>query len=201
MEAKKMGRIILAAAFVMSLCCVFAKAHAEDKVLFGFEKDTEGWEIPDWALEKEDYVGKDAAVDTKVADEGKQSLKIDTKFPGGKWTAAYIEIQQYFDWTPYKAVSVDVYLPEGAPVGLKSKMIATIGESWNWVEMAKGTALEPGKWTTITANLLEGSTDFRAKVDDAFRKDIRKIGVRIESNMKPVYEGPIYIDNLRLIEK
>ncbi|HTY45643.1 MAG TPA: hypothetical protein VMD52_06620 [Patescibacteria group bacterium] len=196
-----MGKLKLALCAAMAFVLVTGgMAFAGEKVLFGFEKDMGGWEIPDWAMEKEDYVGTKIELSTAVFKEGKSCLKLDTKFPGGKWTAAYVEIQQYFDWTAYSAVAVDVYLPETAPVGLKSKMILTVGESWAWVEMARSTALEPGKWTTITANIMPASTDFRATVDDAFRKDIRKVGVRIESNMKPVYEGPVYIDNFRLIE-
>jgi len=27
---------------------------------------------------------------------------------------------------------------------------------------------------------------------------VRKLGIRIESNMRPVYSGPIYIDNIRV---
>jgi hypothetical protein len=176
-------------------------AFAAEKVIFGFEDGISGWEIPDWAFEKEDYVAQKAEISTAVAHEGKQSVKLAVKFPGAKWTAAYVETQQYFDWTSYSAVAVDVYLPETAPTGLKAKIILTVGESWNWVEMARSIALEPGKWTVLTANLLPGSTDFRANVDDAFRRDVRKVGVRIESNMKPVYAGDVYIDNFRLTEK
>ncbi|HTY45942.1 MAG TPA: hypothetical protein VMD52_08140 [Patescibacteria group bacterium] len=196
-----MSKLLLVMVLGALLLVTGSRASAAETVLFGFEKDVSGWEIPDWAMEKEDYVAKKIAVDSTYADEGKSSLKMDVKFPGGKWTAAYVEIQQYFDWSAYSAVSVDVYLPPTAPTGLKSKLILTVGESWLWVEMARSTPLEPGKWTTVTANLLSGSTDFRATVDEAFRKDVRKLGVRIESNMKPAYEGQVFIDNLRLAGK
>ena len=46
----------IAVVFIALACVSFA--HAEDKVLFGFEKDTQGWAVPEWALEKEDCVAK-----------------------------------------------------------------------------------------------------------------------------------------------
>jgi hypothetical protein len=120
-------------------------------------------------------------------------------FPGGvKWAAAYVEVQKYFDWTAYKAVSIDVFLPSEAPVGLKAKMILTVGKDWTWTEMTNSISLVPGKWTTITASIVPGSIDWRgAKVLDEFRADVKKLGVRIESN-KAAYSSPVYIDNVRL---
>lgn len=178
-------------------------ASADEKVVFGFEaaKDTQGWEIPEWALSQEDHVAKSIEVSKDVASEGRQSLKVVTAFPGKMWSAALIEDFEYFDWTPYKAVSVDIYIPKEAPVGLKGKIILTVGESWKFIEMARSTALEPGKWVTITANIMPASEDWkRITVDDNFRKDVRKIAVRVEANKKPEYNGPIYIDNFRLIK-
>jgi hypothetical protein len=193
-----MKKILAVALTVASFLTVIGTANAAEEVLFGFEGGSAGWAIPDWALNKEGYVCKKIEVSNDTAAEGKAALKADVKFPGGSWAAGYAEIQQYFDWTPYAAVSVDVYLPETAPAGLKAKLILTVGESWIWAEMAKGTALEPGKWVTVTANLLPGSSDFRAKVDDAFRKNVHKAGVRIESDTKPAYDGVVYIDNFRV---
>lgn len=185
------------------------KAAAEPKrneeVIFSFENDEQGWEIPDWAFEKpEDYVGESIAVSKKYADAGKGSLQIKANFPGKKWTAAYIEDMEYFNWADYSEVAVDVYVPEGAPVGLMGKIIVTQGEDWTWVEMRKPIPLTPGKWVTIRANLMPGSTDWRrVQPTDDWRGDIRKLGIRIESDKKPVYDGFVYIDNVRLtkIEK
>jgi len=177
-------------------------ALAEEKLLNGFEKDLGGWRIPDWTLENTDYVAAKAEISQDFASEGKSSLKITANFPGEKWTGAYVETQEYFDWTPYGKISVDVYLPEGTPMGLTGKFILTVGKDWQWTEMNRGIILEPGKWTTISADLSVGSTDWRRTTcTDAFRKDVRKIGVRIESIRRPVYQGPIYIDNLRLTKK
>ncbi len=195
---KKIAFLILCVGFLVPCA---GHAVAAEKILAGFEKDTQGFEIPDWAMEKEDYVGDSLAASSNYAVEGKSALELKVDFPGGKWTAAYIEVVEYFDWTPYSQVSVDIYLPQDAPAGLKSKLILTVGENWDWTEMSKATALVPGKWTTVTANLKPGSGDWRkGSITDAFRQDIRKFGIRIESNMKPAYKGSIFIDNIRLTE-
>ncbi len=171
----------------------------EAEVLFGFEGKAPMWEIPDWCFEKDDYVGEGYAISNGIAKEGKASLEVMTNFTGGKWTAAYIETQEYFDWSPYQSISADIFLPEDAPAGLRGKFILTVGENWNWTEMSRSSKIVPGQWTTLTASLIPGSTDWRrTEVTDEFRADVRKLGIRVESNMRPVYSGPIYIDNIRL---
>jgi hypothetical protein len=172
---------------------------AKKKVLFSFEEAVPSWEVPDWCFEKEEYVAESIAVSTKYAKDAKSSLEIMANFPGAKWTAAYVEVQQYFDWTPYKTLSADVYIPKEAPFGLQARFILTVGENWTWTEMSRLVKLVPGEWTTVTANLAPGSTDWRrTQVTEEFRADIRKAGIRIESNMRPVYNGPVYIDNIAL---
>ena len=74
-----------------------------------------------------------------------------------------------------------------------------MGEDYTWVEMARLVKLVPGEWTTISANLAPGSTDWRKQqVTDEFRAGVQKLGIRIESNMRPTYSGPVYIDNVRV---
>lgn len=191
---------ILVVGLVAFVACLFSiTAHAEDKVLFGFEKDTQGFEVPDWAMEQEDHVAKNIAVSKDIASEGKQSLKMDCAFPGKVWTGALVEDFEYFDWTPYKAISVDLYIPQTAPSGLKGKLILTVGENWKFCEGARSVQLVPGQWVTVTASIIPGSEDWKKTiVDDNFRKDVRKLAVRVESNKKPEYTGPIYVDNIRL---
>lgn len=192
-------------AIIMALALVFSIAGAssaeEEKVLFSFEKDTQGWEIPEWAIEQEDHVAKTVESSKDVGKEGAGSLKVMAAFPGKLWTAALVEDFEYFDWTPYKEIAADIYIPKEAPIGLKAKIILTVGENWKFTEMARSVALVPGEWVTVSANLLPGSEDWkRTTVDDNFRKDVRKIAIRVESNKKPEYSGPIYIDNVRLIK-
>ena len=104
--------------------------RAAATVLFGFEKDTDGWRIPDWALEKEDCIAREVAVSKDWASEGKQSLAVTSEFLDKKWSGAYVEIEDYYDWSPYGKISVDIYIPKDAPAGLKGKIILTVGEEW-----------------------------------------------------------------------
>lgn len=192
---KKAAVVLLTTGVVLSLSTL---CLAAGEVLSGFESGTQGWEIPEWALEQEDMVGKEITVAKDFASEGKNSLAISVDFPGGKWNGAIAEVVEYFDWTPYGKISVDVYLPKEAPAGLKAKIVLTVGEDWKWTEMARTIALTPGQTTTITANLKPGSEEWKKTVvDDNFRKDVRKLAIRVESN-KPAFKGKIYIDNVRL---
>jgi tetratricopeptide (TPR) repeat protein len=175
------------------------KLRPASKTIFDFEKQIPYWQIPDWCFEKNDYVGKKVANSRQFANKGKSSLKVLADFPGKKWSAVYFEVQEYLDWTPYQDISADVYVPADAPSGLKAKIILTVGDNWKWIEMNRLVKLTPGEWTTITANLVPGSNDWRrTEVTDEFRSDVRKLGIRVESNMRPVYNGSIYVDNVRV---
>lgn len=174
---------------------------ADELVMFDFEGSTQEWVIPDWAKESEDDVGKILSISEEVASHGRGSLQLLADFPGGRWTGSYVEVMMYVtDWGRYGTLKTDVYLPPSAPSGLKGRLILTIGEQWEWTEMNRGIALEPGKWTTITVNLKPNSLDWKTFPTEAFRKDIRKVGLRIESDKSPVYAGPIHIDHIRLSE-
>jgi len=196
-----MKTILAISMAVALLLAAPVSSFGAEKVLFSFEKDTQGWEVPEWALEQQDYVGKTLEVSDDVSKDGKKCLKVNCAFPGKVWTAAIVEDFEYFDWTPYKTISCDLYIPKEAPEGLKAKIVLTVGEGWKFTEMARSIALKPGEWVTITANLQPGSEDWKKTVvDDNFRKDVRKVAVRVESNKKPVYAGPIYIDNIKLAD-
>lgn len=175
------------------------KGSAKDeKTLYDFERDEQGWEIPSWAADKSDHVALCFRTVEKIASKGKGSAEIYAEFPGGKWSGALVEMNQFLDLSKYDSIAVDIYIPPSAPSNLKGKLILTTGESWQFSEMARGIKLIPGKWTTISASIAKGSTDWRqTKVTDDFRSDVRKIAVRVEAE-KAKYSGPIYIDNVRL---
>jgi len=180
---------------------LMGQAEAAEIVVYGFEGSAEGWLIPDWAKTNDDYVGRQLAVSQTYAEEGQSSLELRAEFPGGRWAGAYVEREvDVTDWSAFGRVSVSVYLPADAPSGLQGRIILTVGDQWRWTEMNKGVALTPGAWTTLTANLKPGSMDWKFFPDEAFRKDIRKIGVRIESDRAPAYKGPIFLDNVRLFK-
>ena len=175
------------------------KPITEERTFYDFEGELGGWEVPMWALGKSDYVAKDVEISEDVASKGNSSMKMDTDFPGGAWTAGLVEIQQYLNMSRYRVISADLYLPKNAPIGLKVKLILTVGNNWKFVEMSRSAPLIPGEWVTITANIEPGSYDWKRTVpDESFRADVRMIVVRIESNRRPVYEGPVYIDNIKI---
>ncbi len=197
-----MSRLLMSLIMVgLLLAGTAAYAEEETVVLFGFEDGLQGWDIPDWAYEKPDHVQQSVQPSDKFASEGKGSLEMETDFPGGKWTGAIVEIMQYFDWSNYGKIEADVYLPAGAPEGLKASMVLTVGDEWKWVEMSRAFSLVPGQWVTISGDLKPGSIDWRRiQVDDSFRKDIRKVDIRVFSNNVPAYTGPVYIDNVRVVK-
>ncbi|MFH1783621.1 MAG: hypothetical protein ABH868_01795 [bacterium] len=177
--------------------------HARGNVIYGFEASLDGWEIPEWAREKRDHVADNVSLSRDYAKEGQYSLKIDADFPGGgRWTAAIVEIMEYFDWSDYSKITVDIYIPEGATDKLRGEIVMTVGEDWAWTEMVRTLKLNSGQWTTVEANLKPGmSKDWRVgTMDDKFRSDVRKLAVRVTSDNYPVYKGPIYIDNIKVIK-
>ncbi len=175
-------------------------SYSREIVLYHFEKDPDGWEIPDWALAKGDHVGKQLGVSEFHSTEGKYSLEVDVEFTGSpKWECVYVErLVDVTDWTPFKYLSLDIFLPKDAPRGLKTRIILTVGESWKWSEANKAIALTPGEWTVVKVDLTPDGLAWRRFIDDSFRSDVKKLGVRIESNGKITYKGPIYIDNVKL---
>ncbi|MFH1995696.1 MAG: hypothetical protein ABIJ27_01710 [Candidatus Omnitrophota bacterium] len=173
-----------------------------DLLLYDFESDRLDWEIPEWAADQEDHVAISLNRSQNYAKSGKHSLKVMAEFPGKTWTAALIESERFYDWGPYSWISCYIYLPEDAPKGLKARFVLTVGKEWKFTEMNRAIYLVPGEWNLVTANLLPGSGDWKMiSVDDDFRKDIRKLDVRIESNKKPEYSGAVYIDDIKLSGK
>ena len=192
--------------WAVALLMLASVAHAETAMtIYDFEGGLQDWSIPDWAKEKEEDVGRIVTASQEVASSGLGSMQLLADFPGGAWTGSYVEVFMYVtDWSQFGEIAVDVYLPADAPTGLKARFILTVGEAWTWTEMNRAIVLEPGDWTTITANLKPGSLDWKFFPTDEFRKDVRKVGLRVESDKtkeygtSPVYSGPIYFDNIRL---
>ena len=174
----------------------------EALVMFDFERNNlEEWAIPDWAKEKPDNAGKDLVASTDFASHGQGSAQLMAEFPGRAWSGAYLERMMYVtDWSQFRAIAADIYLPYNVPEGLGARIILTVGEDWTWTEMNRTIPLKPDQWTTVTANLKPGSLDWKFFPDDAFRRDVRKIGIRIEANGPPAYTGPVFVDNIRLLK-
>ncbi|KJJ85731.1 secreted protein [Candidatus Omnitrophus magneticus] len=205
--------------FMVIFCGTVITSHAEIKepIRFDFENGMEGWDIPDWAAEQKDCVGREVKVSDKVASTGHNSFEILGDFPGNLWTSVVVEYEQDMNLKGYKKISVDVFVPQGAGGAANSELflariILTVG-SWWFVEMRKPITITRGKWNTITAQL-EGLGDeelvfwkVREKEQSvsANIQDVKKIGVRVEYNSNPwqegkAYNGPVYIDNVVISE-
>lgn len=171
------------------------------RTLYDFERNEDSWGVPSWAADKPDHVALSSQAVRGIASNGNGSLEVLAEFPGGNWTGALVEIPHYLNLDKYGIISADIFLPPGAPEGLRAKLILTVGENWRFVEMNRGVPLVPGEWTTVIGNISDGSTDWkRTEVDSSFREDVRKIAIRVESNRKPAYKGPFYIDNVTVYD-
>lgn len=177
-------------------------SFSKEILLFNFEKDPDGWEIPDWALGKKDHVAEEIGVSEFQASAGKYALEMGVNFtqePG--WKGAYVErVVDVTDWSPFKFLSADVCIPKDAPRGLRARIILTVGDEWKWTEMNKSIPLTPGEWCVLKVDISPDSLNWRRFVTDSFRSDVKKMGVRVESNGNIAYKGPIYIDNIRLTD-
>ena len=171
------------------------------QTLFSFEKSKQGWENPSWTLAKSDYVLRDLSIASHPSTEGKKSLELIADFPGRKWSCAYAEIFHDLDLDEYETIAADIFIPAAAPEGLKAKFILTVSDNWRYTEMARAVQLIPGKWITLTGDISSESFDWkRTKVDNTFKQDIRKMGIRIEYSKPPPYSGAIYVDNVRVVK-
>lgn len=198
------------AIIVLAMLTVSTHTFAGDRIQFDFEDDPKGWQIPDWAYYQDDHKAKNTEISTDVASTGSGSFKIDCDFPGDLWTAALVERERDMDLTDYETISVDVYLPKGAPRGkLLARFVLTIGDGWYFTEQRDVVPLIPGQWVTLTARLeseySEEQSDWKGRKHKSLYhhiNKIKKIAVRIEYNASPPnfigprYEGPVYIDNL-----
>ncbi len=194
------SRLIVGALMAVQMAMAPA-APAAEIVIYGFEGSSEEWAIPDWAKASGDYVAKEFDVSQQHAEEGSSSLELHASFPGGRWTGAYVEREvEVTDWTDFSRLAVSVYLSPDAPQGLTGRIILTVGDQWQWTEMNRAIPLTPGQWTTVSVNLKPGSQDWKFFPDEQFRRNVRKVGVRIESDGGPVYTGSVFVDNVRLME-
>lgn len=186
----------------LSLTAIPDSALSKEITLYSFEKDPQGWEIPDWAMGKKDNASDGIGISEFQASSGKYALELSVNFRLSEaWQGAYVErVTDVTDWGLFKYISIDVFLPKDAPRGLRARIVLTVGEDWKWTEMNKSIPLAPGEWTVLKADLTGDSLSWRRFITDSFRADVKKIGVRVESNGAVVYKGPVYIDNVRLLD-
>jgi hypothetical protein len=176
--------------------------------LYGFERSTEEWFLPDWPDANRGPDGKVSPIarTEERASEGIGSLKTTLNVAADKPSRAFLSVHPYFDWTPFRRARLDVYLPEGAPAGLTAGFYM-MGDGWRWREAARRTPLTPGKWTTVEV-ALDGPAsagDWKQTAADiqTCLKNVLDIGISIQ-NAAPdfaAYNGPVYVDDLRVEPK
>ncbi len=178
--------------------------YPQDKMIYNCKQYMHNWDIPTWSLIEEDYVSPILAIDKNFTNQGASSIKLTVAFPGEEWRAGIVETEGFFDLTLYRAISFDMYLPKNAPNGIEVRTIIVTGEDYQWLEIKDPISIRPGRRTTVTASLKKGNRSWSGmngtrKMTDEIKSGIRKIAIRIESN-DVKYEGPVYIDNIRLVK-
>ncbi len=185
-----------------------ASSHPED-IVFTFEESTEGWGIPDWSYDFDDYVAEDVVLSREITSLGSGSLEVICDFPGTKWAAALVELEKDMDLTGYDYISAEVYIPRGAPGGfMKARLILTVGVGWHFIEMRRPVDLIPGRWNRIKAIVEKEDTmvsPWRGQGGQNLRDHldaVKKIAIRVEYDAAPPhvtggrYRGSFFIDNV-----
>ena len=165
----------------------------------------EEWYIPDRILSSGNRSINQLIVSNIDGPTGIKSkcLELMVDFPRiNSWREVYIErLIDEEDWTIYRALSAKIFLLKNAPKNLKAKFILTCGKNWYWAEMKPRVFLKPGSWNLIEANLESISVDWRygGDVSDLV-KNVRKLGIRIETNYSQNYQDSIYVKDIELIK-
>jgi len=189
---------------VVSLFFACSRSYSQERMIYNCEQYINGWDIPEWPVSEEDYVSPILAVDENFLEDSFSGLKLTVAFDGDEWSAGMIETTGVFDLTLYKAISCRIYLPESAPRGIMARFIITVGDDYTWMELKRPIALTPGRHTRVKAGLRHGNNGWKTtyggvRIADWMKEDVRKIGIRIESNIVE-YEGPVYINDIRLVK-
>ena len=131
--------------------------------------------------------GKSVAADTALASDGTTSLTLSASYTGGSWqeAGAFVQPENGADWSQYRTISMDVYVPEGANDFL-AQVYTKTGDDWTWTNSADIT-LTPGDWNPVRVPL--------SALGDV--RSVHEFGIKIGSSTA-VYDGTFNIDNVRL---
>lgn len=173
---------VMPPSFVGGEAVAAVEPSISEELVQSFEGDFSEWQLADYWT-----AGKSMDLATENASQGSSALAIEATFSGTTWEemGIYVEPEGGVDWTG-KQLTFDVYMPDGASNFIAQVFILT-GEEWTWAN-APDTVLVPGEWTTVTAELSE--------MGDA--SAINQYGIKV-STSTTAYEGPVLVDNVRLI--
>ncbi|MDD4956202.1 MAG: hypothetical protein PHH49_00830 [Candidatus Omnitrophica bacterium] len=194
---------------ILILCLSVVSYAEQPEIRFDFEKGTDEWGIPDWAMGQEDMVGKSSGVSSAEASTGEHSLELVSDFPGNTWAASLVELDREIDLVGYKTISFDVFLPSDVKNDLMQARIVVTAGPWFYIEMREPVRLKKGKWTTVSARLDPGArkelAEWKCNTNEEclgeHLNSVKKITLRIEydannSQAGSPYDGPVYIDNI-----
>jgi hypothetical protein len=182
---------------------------ATEDIRFTFDSGTEGWKIPGWSDDYPDYVAGEVLFSTKTVRSGTGALEVVCDFPGNRWAAALVEIEQDMDLSQYDTISADIFIPKGAPKGFfKARFAITAGIGWYFIETRESVDLMPGRWVTLKTKIEKEETSVSAWAGRGDKRlfnhldQVKKVSIRIEYDAAPPhttggrYNGPIFIDNV-----
>jgi hypothetical protein len=203
-----MRSLILALLIVTGIYVVYR--HADGDVLFDFEHTKQNWSIPQWAAEQGDCTGMLLEVSPDKSSSRDRALKLTCEVPGDSWSSAVIEYENEMDLSWARVISVDIFVPSGVWSGKSRGRIALItGEAGWWMEMRGAVRIETGEWSNISAGLREQDASLwgNSRGDGFDLKEdlakVRKIVIRVEfdgwhGSADMYYNGPVYVDNIRI---
>ena len=136
------------------------------------------------------WLGSNAGVPSQSgvqASEGASSLALPVNYVGGGWDQEGIDCvltwPRPWDLSPFATISADVWVP-------MTGISAGVGFNNPWTPGPQ-RMLQAG-WNTVTSSILPGG-DFGGGVTSANELLVQVIG------RGAVYNGPVYIDNIRLL--
>src|SRR5664280_1372591 len=185
--------VALVVAAIPLLIGASAASGVGTMVVFNFESasqvnPTQNWQ--DGACSAPSWLGSNAGIPSQSstqASEGTNSLALPVNYVGGGWDQGGIDCAlawpRPWDLSPFATVSADVWVP-------MTGISAGVGFNGPW-NPGPQRMLQAG-WNTVTSSILPGG-DFGGGVNSASEFLVQVIG------RGAVYNGPVYIDNIRLL--
>src|SRR5664280_1775815 len=185
--------VALVVAAIPLLIGASAASGVGTMVVFNFESasqvnPTQNWQ--DGACSAPSWLGSNAGIPSQSstqASEGTNSLALPVNYVGGGWDQGGIDCAlawpRPWDLSPFATISADVWVP-------MTGISAGVGFNGPW-NPGPQRMLQAG-WNTVTSSILPGG-DFGGGVNSASEFLVQVIG------RGAVYNGPVYIDNIRLL--
>ena len=170
-------------------------AGKDVRPLYDFEGSTEGWEP--FAIG--DVRPRPSVASADYSSTGKQSLRVEVSAPAVCGASAKLPAGKR-DWSRFTHLMLSIYTPPQAPP--KSQLVVYVKDAeLSYYQHVRKNFLRHGDWTHLRIDLTDNSNDWEYQGhykpwDGYCRQDVLELGVKFLSQDK--YEGPFYVDNVRL---